>query len=85
MNPAPATLVAGAHSEGIASERTPNFALRFGAAAVALAVLAATLAGAVPLGFSIVTVFLFAGPHNWIEFRYFLSRMPAHWGPLRSR
>src|SRR5205823_137985 len=33
---------------------------------------------------SIVTVFLFAGPHNWVEFRYFLAKMPAHWGPLRS-
>jgi hypothetical protein len=38
----------------------------------------------VPIGFSIVTVFLFAGPHNWVEFRYFLSKMPAHWGPLRG-
>src|ERR1700710_2688266 len=45
---------------------------------------AALLAGSVPIGFSIVTVFLFAGPHNWVEFRYFLSKMPAHWGPLRG-
>jgi hypothetical protein len=30
-----------------------------------------------PLQLSIITVFLFAGPHNWMEFRYFLSRMPA--------
>jgi hypothetical protein len=34
--------------------------------------------------FSIVTVFLFAGPHNWLEFRYFLTRMPARWGRLRN-
>jgi hypothetical protein len=29
-----------------------------------------------------VTVFLFAGPHNWIEARYFLGRLPARWGRL---
>lgn len=55
----------------------------FAAAALGLAVLAAVVAGWAPLGFSIVTVFLFAGPHNWLEFRFFLSRMPARWGPLR--
>lgn len=55
----------------------------FVAACLAVAILAAALAGFVPIGFSIVTVFLFAGPHNWLEFRYFLSKMPAHWGPLR--
>ena len=31
-----------------------------------------------------MTVFLFAGPHNWVEFRYFLSRMPPRWGTLRA-
>ncbi len=51
------------------------------AAGVAGAV--AVLAGWFPLGFSIVTVFLFAGPHNWLEGRYFVSRMPARWGALR--
>src|ERR1700753_36125 len=59
---------------------TPVFVI----ACVAVMLCAALLAGAVPIGFSIVTVFLFAGPHNWIEFRYFLSKMPAHWGPLRG-
>src|SRR4051794_31050044 len=44
---------------------------------------AAALAGWAPLRFSIVTVFLFAGPHNWLEFRYFLTRLPARWGRLR--
>ena len=44
----------------------------------------ALLAGWAPLGFSIVTVFLFAGPHNWIELRYFMARMPARWGKLRG-
>ena len=56
----------------------------FAAVSLSLAVLAAVLAGWAPLGFSIVTVFLFAGPHNWIEARYFLARMPARWGRLRG-
>ena len=58
-------------------------ATAFAVAAMAVVIVSALLAGFVPLGFSIVTVFLFAGPHNWIEFRYFLSRMPPHWGALR--
>jgi hypothetical protein len=49
----------------------------------ALAVAAALLAGWTPILFSIVTVFLFAGPHNWLEARYFLTRLPARWGKLR--
>jgi hypothetical protein len=52
--------------------------------AAALAIGACLLAGWAPLGFSIATVFLFAGPHNWLEARYMLTRMPARWGPLRS-
>lgn len=41
------------------------------------------LAGWFPVGFSIATVFLFAGPHNWFEARYMLARMPGRWGALR--
>jgi hypothetical protein len=44
----------------------------------------AVLAGWSPIQFSIVTVFLFAGPHNWFEFRYFLTRLPGRWGRLRG-
>ena len=50
---------------------------------VSVMLLACFLAGWVPIAFSIVTVFLFAGPHNWFEARYLLSRMPGHWGPLK--
>jgi hypothetical protein len=56
----------------------------FVCAALAVAVASAALAGWAPLRFSIVTVFLFAGPHNWLEFRYFLTRLPARWGRLRT-
>ena len=54
----------------------------FAAAATGLIAASCLLAGWAPLGFSIVTVFLFAGPHNWLEARYMLTRMPARWGPL---
>jgi hypothetical protein len=43
---------------------------------------AALLAGLAPIAFSLVTVFLFAGPHNWAEARYILTRLPARWGKL---
>src|SRR5262245_39038970 len=56
----------------------------FALAALAVAAASAFLAGWLPLGCSIVTVFLFAGPHNWLELRYFMGRMPARWGRLRG-
>src|SRR5438046_4850461 len=55
------------------------FALGF----LGVAAVAAVLAGSLPIAFSIATVFLFAGPHNWLEARYFLTRLPARWGTLR--
>jgi hypothetical protein len=39
--------------------------------------------GSFPLQLSIISVLLFAGPHNVMEFRYFAARMPVRWG--RSR
>ena len=56
----------------------------FAGAACTVIFAACLLAGFAPLGFSIVTVFLFAGPHNWFEARYMLTRMPARWGPLTA-
>ena len=44
----------------------------------------ALMASWVPLQLSIVSVFLFAGPHNWFEFRYFLTRMPVRFGRSRD-
>ena len=55
----------------------------FASAAIAIAILACVFAGWLPLPFSIVTVFLFAGPHNWLEARYMMTRMTARWGKLR--
>ena len=54
-----------------------------GALAVSV-VAAAVLASWLPLQVSIVTVFLFAGPHNWFEFRYFLMRLPVRFGRSRT-
>src|SRR5438067_7542566 len=44
----------------------------------------AVLASWLPLQASIITVFLFAGPHNWFELRYFLMRLPARFGRSRN-
>src|SRR5436190_2116113 len=62
------------------SARVPGLAFAVGF--VALAVGAAALAGALPIEFSLATVFLFAGPHNWFEARYALGRLPARAGKL---
>jgi hypothetical protein len=51
---------------------------------IACAASAALFASWIPLQFSIVTVFLFAGPHNWFEARYFLMRLPARFGRSRN-
>jgi len=51
---------------------------------IACACASALLASWLPLQFSIVTVFLFAGPHNWFELRYFLMRMPVRFGKSRN-
>src|SRR5882757_6261343 len=48
------------------------------------ACLSALFASWLPLQFSLVTVFLFAGPHNWFELRYFLMRMPIRFGKSRN-
>lgn len=55
----------------------------FTAAFILACAVAATLIGSFPLAASIVTIFLFAGIHNLMEFRYFAARMPLRWG--RSR
>ena len=51
---------------------------------ISCALLSAGLASWLPLQISIVTVFLFAGPHNWFELRYFLMRLPVRFGKSRN-
>lgn len=45
---------------------------------------AAAVIGSFPLQLSILTIFLFAGVHNFMEFRYFAARMPLRWGRSRT-
>ncbi len=51
---------------------------------IASAALSAAFASLLPLQASILTVFLFAGPHNWFEVRYFLMRLPVRFGRSRN-
>lgn len=70
----------GAQRNARARQRLPVFV----ALLVGCAGLSAIFASWVPLQFSIVTVFLFAGPHNWFELRYFLTRLPVRFGRSRN-
>jgi hypothetical protein len=45
---------------------------------------AAVLAGFFPVAVSVAAVFAFAGPHNWLEARYFAARMPVRWTGQRA-
>jgi hypothetical protein len=67
-----------------ASAQASVRARAFAGVMIACALLSAALASWVPLYFSMVTVFLFAGPHNWFELRYFLMRLPARLGHSRT-
>lgn len=56
----------------------------FGGVLVVCILAAAAFASWLPLQVSIVTLFLFAGPHNWFELRYFLTRLPVRFGRSRN-
>jgi hypothetical protein len=72
----------------VATERgqaaLPDLLGLFGAILVVSILAAAAFASLLPLQISIVTVFLFAGPHNWFELRYFLMRLPVRFGRSRN-
>ena len=65
------------------AKAVPN-ARVFVAIVVLCTLAAAAFASWLPLQVSIVTVFLFAGPHNWFELRYFLMRLPVRFGKSRN-
>lgn len=68
-----------------ARQQRAELGARWFAATLAMCLLgSAVLASWLPLQVSIVTVFLFAGPHNWFEFRYFLMRLPVRFGQSRN-
>lgn len=56
----------------------------FAVGVVTFAVAAMLLTAAAPVALSVAIVFLFAGPHNYVEARYFLTRLPARMGSLRG-
>ncbi|HEX8367106.1 MAG TPA: hypothetical protein VF604_00935 [Pyrinomonadaceae bacterium] len=56
----------------------------FAFAFLAFCAFGAAVIGSFPLQLSILTIFLFAGVHNFMEFRYFVARMPARWGKSRT-
>ena len=62
----------------------PASARVFAVVAILCVVSAAAFASWLPLQVSIVTLFLFAGPHNWFELRYFLMRLPVRFGRSRN-
>ena len=66
------------------AERAVPNARVFAATIVFCVIVAAALASWLPLQVSIVTLFLFAGPHNWFELRYFLMRLPMRFGRSRN-
>ena len=66
------------------SSRTLTTVRLFAVMLIVSASVSAALASWLPLQVSIVTVFLFAGPHNWFELRYFLMRLPARFGRSRN-
>jgi hypothetical protein len=60
----------------------PDATLAFGAAVVAFGLVAGTLSALYPVAVSVISVFVLAAPHNWMEARYALSRLPQRSGPL---
>jgi hypothetical protein len=60
------------------------FALPFAVSFLLFCLLSALLISWKPLQLSIATIFLFAGPHNWMEFRFFLARVPLRWGKSKA-
>lgn len=70
------------HDESTHAIATASPSLVLMAVPTVIIVGCATIAVMAPISVSIAAVFLFAGPHNWMEARYFLTRMPARWGGL---
>src|SRR3989475_4516929 len=77
-------ITAGLWPRSRAQGRVRVSARTFAAILIGSACVSAIFASWLPLQMSIVTVFLFAGPHNWFEARYFLMRLPARFGRSRN-
>jgi hypothetical protein len=73
-----------AWTTGRSRELSRASAKLFATIVIGSACVSAALASWLPLQMSIMTVFLFAGPHNWLEARYFLMRLPVRFGRSRN-
>src|SRR5215204_1348445 len=71
------------NTNGWPQRATPT-TIPFSAIVVLWVIAAAAFASWLPLQVSIVTLFVFAGPHNWFELRYFLMRLPVRFGRSRN-
>jgi hypothetical protein len=60
-------------------EQGSENSLIFTASCASAIIVVAVAAIMAPIGLKVAAVALLAGPHNFIEFRYFLSRLPARW------
>lgn len=76
-SPFPTVLPASHATRASADATAPVLAALF----VGLAMLGSMRA---PMTLTLAIVMVAAGPHNWMELRYFLTHMPAHWGPQRA-
>lgn len=70
-------------STNVACKRMGRSEALFASCILLFMVTAAAVTVAAPIALSVVIVFLFAGPHNYAEARYFLTRLPARMGRLR--
>lgn len=69
----------------VASNRTQRVtSLSFATVVFGFVIAAFCLTMLAPLAMCIAIVFLFAGPHNYFEARYFLTRLPARMGRLKT-
>jgi len=73
-----------AHDSAAANAVAASSGVVFALACACVIASSAALAGFAPLGLSVATVFLFAGPHNWVELRYFITRLPARLSRSRN-
>ena len=62
---------------------TARSEIAFACCVLLFMVMASALTTIAPVAVSVVIVFLFAGPHNYAEARYFLTRLPARMGRLK--
>lgn len=70
-------------STSVADKRSGLNGLIFGACVLLFMFVASAFTIVAPIAVSVMIVFLFAGPHNYAEARYFLTRLPGRMGRLK--